>query len=405
MAAANPLPERAGPLAGLKVVEFAGIGPGPMCGMLLADLGAQVLRLDRVEPSGLGIERPPRFDLLLRGKRTIAVDLKQSAGLALARSLVARADALIEGFRPGTMERIGLGPDTCLAANLRLVYGRVTGFGQTGPLAKSAGHDLNYIALAGALHAIGREGAPPTPPLNLIGDYAGGAMLLAFGIVSALWSARSSGQGQVVDAAMIDGAATLMTPFFGLAAAGLHDGPRGTNLLDSGAPFYEVYACADGEHVSIAPIERKFRHVLLERMASAGIATDDLPDFDDRARWPELRRRLAAIFAGRTSAQWCELLEGSDACFAPVLSLRAAVKHPHHVDRGSFVEIGGIEQPAPAPRFSMTPAATPTAPLTDGDGGEWALAWGVPGDAIDAALGDRSDATAASASSVARGAA
>jgi len=302
---------------------------------------------------------------------------------------VARADALIEGFRPGTMERIGLGPEECLSSNPRLVYGRVTGFGQTGPLAKSAGHDLNYIALAGALHAIGREGAAPTPPLNLIGDYAGGAMLLAFGIVSALWSARASGRGQVVDAAMIDGAASLMTPFFGLAAAGLHDGPRGTNLLDSGAPFYEVYACADGEYVSIAPIERKFRRVLLDRLAAGGVAVDGLPDFDDRARWPELRRQLTEIFAARTSAQWGELLEGTDACFAPVLSLKAVVGHPHHVERGSFVLLDGIEQPAPAPRFSATPAATPTAPLAEdeGNGRDWALAWGVPREALDAALG------------------
>jgi alpha-methylacyl-CoA racemase len=377
----------AGPLAGLKVVEFAGIGPGPMCGMLLADLGAQVLRIDRVEPSGLGIERPERFDLLLRGKRTIAVDLKKPEGLALARALVAGADALIEGFRPGTMERIGLGPDESLAANPRLVYGRVTGFGQTGPLAASAAHDLNYIALSGALHAIGREGAAPTPPLNLIGDYAGGAMLLAFGIVAALWNARSSGRGQVVDAAMIDGAASLMTPFFGLQAAGLHDGPRGTNLLDSGAPFYEVYACADGEYVSIAPIERKFRRVLLDRLAAAGVATAGLPDFDDRARWPELRRQLTDIFAARTSEQWRELLEGSDACFAPVLSLRTAGRHPHHVERGSFLRIDGIEQPAPAPRFSATPAGTPHGPRPEADGRDWALAWGVPAGEIDAALG------------------
>ncbi len=387
MTASNSVPRGAGPLAGLKVVEFVGIGPGPMCGMLLADLGAEVLRIDRVEPSGLGIDRPQRFDLLLRGKRTLAVDLKKPAGLALARALVARADVLIEGFRPGTMERIGLGPDECLAANARLVFGRVTGFGQTGPLAPSAGHDLNYIALAGALHAIGRAGAAPTPPLNLIGDYAGGAMLLAFGIVAALWNVKAGGRGQVVDAAMIDGAAALMTPFFGLAAAGLHDGPRGTNLLDSGAPFYEVYACADGEHVSIAPIEAKFRRVLLERLAAAGVEVADLPDFDDRARWPELRRRLEAIFASRTSAQWAEVLEGSDACFAPVLSLRAVVGHPHHVARGSFVRIDGIEQPAPAPRFSATPAAVPPGHEGAEDGRGWASTWGVPGDVLDAALG------------------
>jgi alpha-methylacyl-CoA racemase len=373
-----------GPLAGVKVVEFAGIGPGPMCGMLLADLGAQVIRLDRTEPSGLGIERPPQFDLLQRGKRSLKVDLKQPAGVAAALALVTGADALIEGFRPQTMERLGLGPDACLQANPRLVYGRVTGFGQSGPLALAAGHDLNYIALAGALHAIGREGAPPTPPLNLIGDYAGGAMLLAFGIVCAVLSARGTGRGQVVDAAMIDGANALMTPFFGLLAAGLHDGPRGTNLLDSGAPFYDVYRCADGEYVSIAPIEAKFRRVLLERLDAAGAELGNLPDFDDRARWPELRQRLAAIFAGRTRAQWCEALEGSDACFAPVLSPREAPAHAHHAARGSFIELAGVTQPAPAPRFSGTPAALPQPPLTGGDAREWARGWGVSAAAIEA---------------------
>jgi len=387
MAGSETRSERSGPLAGVKVVEFVGIGPGPMCGMLLADLGADVLRIDRTTPSGLGIERPERFDLLLRGKRKVAVDLKQPAGLALARALLARADASIEGFRPGTMERIGLGPDACLAANPRLVYGRVTGFGQEGPLASAAGHDLNYIALAGALHAIGRDGAPPTPPLNLLGDYAGGALLLAFGIVCAVLSARQSGRGQAVDAAMIDGAAALMTPFFGLRAAGLHDGPRGTNLLDSGAPFYDVYACADGEYVSIAPIEAKFRTVLVERLASAGMATADLPDFDDRARWPELRRRLAAIFAERTRAEWCALLEGTDACFAPVLAPRDAPLHPHHAARGTFVRIDGIDQPAPVPRFSATPAAVPTGPRPDDDGRDLALAWGVARADVEAALG------------------
>lgn len=278
-----------GPLAGLRVVEFAGIGPGPLCGMLLADLGAQVIRLDRLAPSGLGIERPPRFDLLLRGKRTLKLDLKTEAGVALARALLRQADALIEGFRPGTMERLGLGPEVCLQDNPCLVYGRVTGFGQQGPLAHAAGHDLNYIALTGALDAIGRQGQPPTPPLNLLGDYAGGSMLLAMGLLAAILHARASGQGQVVDAAMIDGVGALMTPFFGLHAAGLHDGPRGTNLLDSGAPFYDVYACADGQHVSIAAIEKKFRAVLIERLRAAGADVDGLPDFDDRARWPELR--------------------------------------------------------------------------------------------------------------------
>jgi len=343
--------------------------------MLLADLGAQVLRLDRVNGGGVGIDRPTRFDLSQRGKRQLRVDLKQPAGSRLALLLAARADALIEGFRPGTMERLGLGPDVCLALNPRLVYGRVTGFGQTGPLAGSAGHDLNYIALSGVLHTIGRKDAAPTPPLNLLGDYAGGAMLLAFGIVSAVLSARQTGCGQVVDAAMIDGAASLMTPFYGLQAAGMHNGPRGTNLLDTGAPHYEVYRCEDGEYVSVAPIEPKFRQVLFERL---GLTVDDLPDFNDRTQWPVAKARLAAIFAGKTRAQWCALLEGSDACFAPVLSPLEASQHPHNVARNTFIEIDGIPQPAPAPRFSATPTARPTSPQPAGASAlEWAAAWGV----------------------------
>ena len=375
----------AGPLVGLRVVEFVGVGPGPLCGMLLADMGAQVLRVDRTEPSGLGIERPPRFDLLLRGKRTLKVDLKREDGLRLARELVRNADALIEGFRPQTMERIGLGPEQCLQDNPRLAYGRVTGFGQEGPLARAAGHDLNYIALAGALHAIGRRDQPPTPPLNLLGDYAGGAMLLAMGLLAAMLHARATGQGQVVDAAMIDGVNSLMTPFYGLHAAGFHDGPRGTNLLDSGAPYYEVYRCADGRYVSVAPIEKKFRQVLLDKLRQAGADVEGLPDFDDRAAWPELHRRFAQIFAGRTRDEWCTALEGSDGCFAPVLAPGEAPAHPHHAARESFIEIGGITQPAPAPRFSATPAGLPTPPDACGDAKEWALAWGVPPEALAAA--------------------
>lgn len=375
-----------GPLAGVRVVEFVGIGPGPMCGMLLADLGAQVLCIDRTEPSGLGIPRPPEFNLLLRGKRTLKVDLKRPDGLALALGLVEKADALIEGFRPGTMERIGAGPQACLERNPRLAYGRVTGFGQEGPLAAVAGHDLNYIALAGVLHAIGREGAPPTPPLNLLGDYAGGALLLAFGLVCAVLNARQTGRGQVVDAAMIDGANAIMTPFYGLIAAGLHSERRGTNLLDSGAPFYDVYRCADGEWVSIAPIEAKFRQVLLERLSKAGVDTASLPDFEDRPRWPQLRARFAEIFAQRTRAHWCEVLEGTDSCFAPVLSPREAPAHPHHAARGSFVTIDSVAQPAPAPRFSATPAGMPAGPSHPGDAREWARAWGVAEAALAAAL-------------------
>ncbi len=368
---------RSGPLAGLRVVEFAGIGPAPFCGMLLADLGAQVLRLDRIEPSGLGIPRPPQFDLLLRGKRSMRVDLKDQAGLALARGIVARVDALIEGFRPQTMERIGLGPEVCLADNPKLIYGRMTGFGQDGPLAQAAGHDLNYLALTGALHAIGREGGPPTPPLNLVADYGGGGLMLAFGMVSALVHARATGQGQVVDAAMVDGVGALMTPLHGLIAAGLQTGPRGTNLLDSGAPFYDVYRCADGEYVSVAPIEAKFQQVFREKLAAAGVDAPDLTAFNDRANWPRLRERLTAIFETRTRAQWCEVLEGSDSCFAPVLSPTEAPRHPHNVARHNFIEIGGITQPAPAPRFSATALDVPEAPGQDG-GEQWAAAWGVP---------------------------
>jgi alpha-methylacyl-CoA racemase len=370
-----------GPLSGMKVVEFAGIGPGPMCGMLLADLGAEVLRVDRLAPSGLGIERAPKFDLLNRGKRSIAVDLKAAEGVAFARRLVACSDALIEGFRPQTMERLGLGPEPCLAQQPKLVYGRVTGFGQTGPLALAAGHDLNYIALSGALHAIGRAGAPPTPPLNLVGDFGGGGLLLAFGMLAALWNTQRGGDGQIVDAAMVDGTAMLMTSLYGMLGSGMHTGPRGTNLLDSGAPHYEVFRCADGEYVSVAPIELKFRKVLLERL---GLAADAF-DFDDAARWAESKTRLAAIFETRTRAQWCDLLEGSDACFAPVLAPLEAPKHPHNQARATFVDIGGVVQPAPAPRFSATPAALPRAPHIADDGAlEQVQRWGIPASELDA---------------------
>jgi alpha-methylacyl-CoA racemase len=284
---------------------------------------------------------------------------------------------LLEGFRPGVMERLGLGPAPLLAARPRLVYGRMTGWGQDGPLAARAGHDLNYIALTGALHAIGREGQPPTPPLNLLGDYAGGSMFLVVGMLSALLHARATGQGQVVDAAMTEGVNALMTPFHGLHAAGLHDGPHGTNLLDSGAPYYDVYRCADGEYVSIAPIEAKFRQVLVDKLRESGVDVAELRDFDDRTRWPALRRRLAEIFATRTRTEWCAVLEGSDACFAPVLSPREAARHPQQQARGAFIDIEGVTQPAPAPRFSATPPSNPTAPGRDGDAREWARAWGV----------------------------
>jgi alpha-methylacyl-CoA racemase len=340
-----------GPLTGLRIVEFAGIGPGPMAAMLLADMGAEVIRIDRLEPSNLGLTKPDRYNLMQRGRRSAAIDLKQPRGVALALRLIDQSDALIEGFRPGTMERLGLGPDVALARNPRLVYGRMTGWGQQGPLAKTAGHDLNYISLTGALASIGRAGERPPPPLSLIGDFGGGALYLAFGLLCALLEAKGSGQGQVVDAAIVDGAASLMTVFYGLHAAGLHGAQRGTNALDGGSAIYDVYECADGLEMSVGAIEQKFR---AELFAILGIA----PASDG----PELRDRMAAAFRTRTQAAWCELFEGSDACVAPVLTLADAPHHPHNRARGNFVEIDGVVQPAPAPRFSRTAAGTPTAP-------------------------------------------
>ncbi len=339
-----------GPLAGVKVVEFAGIGPGPMAAMLLADLGATVLRLDRMEPSGLGVPRPLRFDLLLRGRDTIHLDLKSAAGRDLALDLLAGADAGIEGFRPGTMERLGLGPDVALARNPRLVYGRMTGFGQTGPLAQAAGHDLNYIALTGALAAIGRKGGKPVPPLNLVGDFGGGSLFLALGIACALLHARATGEGQVVDAAIVDGAAALMTPFYGLQAAGLNSVERGTNMLDSGFALYDVYECADGGHVSVAPIEVKFQAELFRLLGLSPEPADTL------------RARLEACFRTRGRDEWCALLEGTDACFAGVLTMVEAPGHEHNRARGTFVTLDGVVQPAPAPRFSRTVPPPPHPP-------------------------------------------
>lgn len=355
-----------GPLAGIRIVEFAGIGPGPMAAMLLADLGATVLRLDRTVPSGLGLDKPPQFDLILRGRSSVAVDLKHPDGVALALRLLDGADACIEGFRPRTMERLGLGPDVVLGRNPKLVYGRMTGFGQSGPLAAAAGHDLNYIAITGALHAIGRKGGKPTPPLNLLGDFAGGSLYLALGVVSALLEARSSGSGQVVDAAITDGTANLMTMIYGLYGAGMHRLERGQNLLDSGSPIYDVYECADGEYVSIAPIEPKFRTELFRRLRIETVGDD-----------AHLRRTLEERFRSKTRDEWCRLLEGTDACFAPVLSMEEAPRHPHNQARSTFIEVGGVMQPAPAPRFSRTIPALPEPPHAAEAGGRAALAdWG-----------------------------
>jgi alpha-methylacyl-CoA racemase len=364
-----------GPLAGFKIIEMAGIGPAPMCAMLLADLGATVLRIDRQQPSGLGLPSHARFQIMNRSRHAIAVDLKKREGVDLVLRLAGAADALIEGFRPGVMERLGLGPDQCLARNPKLVYGRMTGWGQEGPLAQTAGHDLNYIALAGVLHSIGRAGQAPTPPLNLVGDFGGGALYLAFGLVCGLLEAQRSGKGQVVDAAMVDGAASLMSIFYALHAAGSFSLKRGDNVLDTGAFFYEVYECADGKYVSLASIEDKFLEEFLRRME---IDPKEMPAKMDKTRWPEAKAKLAQRFKTKTRDEWCRLLEGSDACFAPVLSLEEAPRHPHNVARESFVEVDGIVQPGPAPRFSRTPAAKPTPPETPGERGIMSLAqWGL----------------------------
>lgn len=350
---------KAGPLAAIRVIEFSGIGPAPMCAMLLADLGAEVITIDRLTPNSGGIPRPPKFDVCRRSRRSLAIDLKHREGVACVLDLIGQADALIEGFRPGTMERLGLGPEVCLERNPRLVYGRLTGWGQTGPLAHAAGHDINYIAVSGALAQIGRSGQPPTVPLNLLGDYGGGGMLLALGIVSALLETQRSGQGQVVDAAMAEGAATLSASLYGLAAAGIHRPERGTNLLDGGAPHYDVYECADGKFVSVGPLEPHFRRLLL---SIVGFDPDSFPDVEDLAGWPAARRLLEGRFREKARDEWCALLEGTDACFAPVLDLNEAPLHPHSRARNAFVEVEGVVQPAPSPRFSRTPAGDPVAP-------------------------------------------
>ncbi len=343
-----------GPLAGITIVELQGIGPGPFAGMMLSDLGASVIRIDRaqnVRPDAASAAPPP--DILARGRRSIGVDLKQPEGVEVVLSLLAGADGLIEGFRPGVTERLGLGPDVCLARNPKLVYGRMTGWGQDGPYAQAAGHDINYIALAGALDAIGRRGGPPQPPLNLVGDFGGGGMLLAFGMVSAMLSAQKTGVGQVVDAAMVDGAATLMAMFHSFAAMGIWNDERGTNLLDTGAHFYDVYECSDGEYVSIGSIEPQF-YAELRRLA--GLSGPEWDAQTDRTQWEARKEQISSVFRTKTRDEWCEIMEHSDVCFAPVLSIYEAPKHPHNVHRQTFVERHGVVQPAPSPRFSVTPA-------------------------------------------------
>ena len=351
-----------GPLAGIKVVELAGIGPGPMCAMLLADLGATVIRVDRKVAVKLGIERPLKYNTILRNRHVVNVDLKDPLAVEMVLKLVEQADALIEGFRPGVTERLGLGPDACLARNPRLVYGRMTGWGQDGPMAKWAGHDINYLALTGILDAIGREGQPPSIPLNLLGDYAGGSLYLALGLLAGIIEARTSGQGQVVDAAIVDGAANLSTTFFGMLAAGIWKagaGKRGTNITDSGSHFYDSYECKDGGYVCVGPIEEKFYGEWLKLM---DIDATSLGKQMDAGNWKAAKAIIAARFKQKTRDEWAAILEASDACASPVLSFREAPAHPHMKARGTYIEVDGVVQPAPAPRFSRTMPATPLPP-------------------------------------------
>jgi alpha-methylacyl-CoA racemase len=356
-------------------LELAGIGPGPFCGMMLADMGADVLRVDRLQTPDLGLPLDPKFDVMARGRRSIALDLKKPESAEIVLTLVAKADVLIEGFRPGVTERLGLGPDACFAHNPRLIYGRITGWGQDGPLAQAAGHDINYIAISGVLHAIGRASQAPVPPLNLVGDFAGGALYLAFGIACALLEARTSGRGQVIDAAMSEGAASLMSFFCGQLAAGLWRDEQGINVLDGGAPWYDVYETADGEHIAIGAIEGRFYALLVDRL---GLDPTTLPSRNNSARWPELRAKLRDVFKQKSRDEWCKILEGSDVCFAPVLSLAEAPMHAHNRARGTFVEREGIVQPAPAPRFSRTPGEIKRGAPRLGEGGAAALTdWGL----------------------------
>ncbi|TCJ41430.1 CaiB/BaiF CoA-transferase family protein [Parafrankia sp. BMG5.11] len=354
-----------GPLDGIRIVEFAGIGPGPFCGMMLADHGAEVIRIDRASGSRGGSQPVTSADVLARGRKSIAIDLKSAQGVALARKIAASADGIIEGFRPGVMERLGLGPEELLADNPKLVYGRMTGWGQTGPYAPYAGHDINYIALAGALAHFGRAGGKPTPPINLVGDFGGGGMMLAFGMVSALLHVAKGGEGQVIDAAMTDGTAVLMSMLHGMKNMGVWSEDLGVNMLDTGAHFYDTYETADGKFVSIGSIEPQF---YAELRARAGLAED--ADFDaqhDRSQWGALKDKLTALFKTRTRAEWDALMEHSDVCYAPVLTMSEAAAHPHNQARQTFVEVGGHVQPAPAPRYSGSATATPQPAPMPGD--------------------------------------
>jgi alpha-methylacyl-CoA racemase len=376
----------AGPLAGYRIIELAGIGPGPFAAMMLADMGAEVIRVERAQSVRGPAPDTPHGDALARGRRNVAIDLKHPDGVETMLRLVEQADALIEGFRPGVMERLGIGPDVCQARNPKLVFGRMTGWGQSGPYAPAAGHDINYISLAGALAHFGRHGEPPTPPLNMVGDFGGGGMFLAFGIVCGLLETQRSGVGQVVDAAMIDGTAVLMTMFWAFKAMGIFDeSKRGANLLDTGAHFYDVFRCKGGGYISIGSIEPQFYAELLR---ITGLGDDE--EFSrqmDKDLWPHLKSRLARVFEERTRDEWCALMEHTDVCFAPVLTMSEAAAHPHHVARGTFVEVAGVVQPAPAPRFSRTPPEISRPPAHPGQHTREVLAdWGFAADAVDELL-------------------
>jgi alpha-methylacyl-CoA racemase len=370
----------------MKVVELAGIGPGPFAAMLLSDLGAEVLRIDRPDPGPLAEHQDHRLDLVLRGRRSIAIDLKNPRGLKAALDLIAGADVLIDPFRPGVTERLGVGPEECAAVNAGLIYGRMTGWGQDGPLSKVAGHDINYVALAGPLAAMGRADSPPSPALNLIGDFGGGGMLLGFGILAALIERGSSGRGQVVDAAMLDGTATLFASIVGFMNMGVWNRDRESNFLDGGAHYYDSYETSDGKYVTIGAIEPQFYAELLRLLE---LDPDEWPQ-DDRARWPDLKERLRRLFRTRTRSQWCELLEGTDVCFAPVLAFDEALEHPHIAERGVYVEVDDVVQPGPVPRFERTPGRIQGPPCRPGEHTVEALSdWGWDEPAIRDLLDDR----------------
>jgi alpha-methylacyl-CoA racemase len=380
-----------GPLAGVKVIEFGGIGPGPFCAMMLSDMGAEVIRVDR--KGQLDIV-DPKYNLLCRGRKSIGVDLKKPEAVDAVLRLIEKADVLTEGFRPGVMERLGLGPDVCLSRNPRLIYGRMTGWGQSGPLSSAAGHDINYVALSGALHCIGSSDHKPSPPLNLLGDFGGGGMMLAFGIVCALVEVRNSGRGQVVDAAIVDGTAALMAMIYGMRAAGLWSDQRQMNLLDGGAPFYDTYETKDHKYICVGALEPQFYSLLLKR---AGLEND--PDFEnqlDQSKWPVCKEKLLAVFKTRTREEWCGIMEGTDVCFAPVLTMEEAFMHPHNVQRQTLVEIDGVMQPSPVPRFSRTVPGIQGPPSAAGaDTEQVLLAWGFSAEEVESLKGKGAIYTAA----------